>query len=191
MWQTAQHAYAGDGLAILVNANAKRGGCRVAAQLRREFPQAELRLTKSIDEIAAWLKSLRDPKYILAAGGDGTSIALLNALQKSLPIETPLPTLGLLPLGTGNAWARSAGARKLGFAVKAIQRASEFPLPTRRYGLVEVEGRRDDICGLGLGRASAERLQKTSSTQQSDSANPSQKACTDICRRCCFVPHRR
>jgi diacylglycerol kinase family enzyme len=146
---TADHAYAGDGLAILVNANAKRGGRRVAAQLRREFPRAELRLTKSIDEIGTWLRSLQGDKTILAAGGDGTSIALLNSLQKLLPSHAPLPTLGLLPLGTGNAWARSAGARKLGFAVKALQRATDFPLPTRRYGLVEVEGGVTTFAGSG------------------------------------------
>lgn len=143
------NAYAGDGLAILVNANAKRGGRRIAAQLGREFPRAEIKLTKSIGEIATWLKTLRDPKCILAAGGDGTSIALLNSLQEIFPEDTPFPTIGMLPLGTGNAWARSSGARKLGFAVKSIQRATDFPLPTRRFGLVEVEGGLASFSGVG------------------------------------------
>ncbi|MGH7280113.1 MAG: hypothetical protein ACRELY_01195, partial [Polyangiaceae bacterium] len=54
-------SYHGDGLAILVNANAKRGGRRIAAQLAREFPRAHVKLTKSIDEIESFLTDLKSP----------------------------------------------------------------------------------------------------------------------------------
>ena len=141
--------YHGDGLAILVNANAKRGGRRIAAQLAREFPRAHVKLTKSIGEIEAWLASLKAPTAILAAGGDGTSVALLNAMQHFYPENVPFPTIGILPLGTGNAWARCTGARKLGTAVRSLQRAKTFPLPTRRFGLVEVEGGLATFVGSG------------------------------------------
>ena len=46
------------GLAIVVNANAKRGGRRVAVQIARVLPGARVRLTKTIDEIAASLRTL-------------------------------------------------------------------------------------------------------------------------------------
>ncbi|HEX7667780.1 MAG TPA: diacylglycerol kinase family protein [Polyangiaceae bacterium] len=139
----------GDGFAILVNANAKRGGRRIAAQLAREFPRANLRLTKSIGEIESWLASLKDPKCVLAAGGDGTSIALLNAMQRFYPADRPFPTIGLLPLGTGNAWARTSGASKLGFAVRSLKRLDSDAIPTRRFGLVEVEGGLTSFVGTG------------------------------------------
>lgn len=141
--------YTGDGLAILVNANAKRGGRRIAAQLAREFPHAHVKLTRSIDEIEHFLATLKSTSAVLVAGGDGTSIALLNAMQHFYRADEPFPIIGLLPLGTGNAWARVSGARKLGVAVRSLQRVKELPFPTRRFGLVEVEGGLTSFAGSG------------------------------------------
>lgn len=139
----------GAGLAILVNANAKRGGRRIAAQLGRELPGARIRLTKTTDEIVDWLKTVNDARCILAAGGDGTAIALVNALDRVTPKSDPLPCVGLLPLGTGNAWARSTGARKLGQLVRVMKELGPGKLPTRRFGLVECEGVLTGFAGCG------------------------------------------
>jgi hypothetical protein len=54
---SAEHA-PGAGLAILVNANAKRGGRRVAVQIGKALPGANVRLTRTQGEIDAWLRSL-------------------------------------------------------------------------------------------------------------------------------------
>jgi diacylglycerol kinase family enzyme len=140
----------GTGFAILVNANAKRGGRRIAAELGRALPGARVRLTKTPDEIIAWLGTLRDVKCIFAAGGDGTSIALVNALAKVTDAEKGFPTVGLLPLGTGNAWARCVGARKLGNAVRILESGPlPTPIPTRRFGLIECEGKLTSFAGCG------------------------------------------
>ena len=138
----------GEGLAILVNANAKRGGRRVAVQLSRALPAASVRLTKTIDELVSWLRTLRDPKCILAAGGDGTAIALVNALNRVVPKDQPFPKIGVLPLGTGNAWAHAVGARKLSACVQLLLDAPD-PLPTRRFGLVDVDGTLTHFAGAG------------------------------------------
>jgi diacylglycerol kinase family enzyme len=133
----------GDGLFILVNANAKRGGRRVAVQLSQALPGARVRLTRSIGEIEGWLRSIlseaRPPRCVLSAGGDGSAVALLNALDRVVPADQPLPPVGALPLGTGNAWAHSLGARKLDLCVRALGR-HPGPLPTRRYSLFECDG---------------------------------------------------
>ncbi|MBS2012100.1 MAG: diacylglycerol kinase [Deltaproteobacteria bacterium] len=130
---------AGRGLHIVVNANAKRGGRRIAVQIARALPGAGVRLTKNIAELEGWLRTLKDPRCILSAGGDGTAVALLNALDRVLPKDAPFPVIGALPLGTGNAWAHALGARKLDRCIKSLARA-DGPLPTRRYGLFTCDG---------------------------------------------------
>jgi diacylglycerol kinase family enzyme len=131
----------GEGLAILVNANAKRGGRRIAVQISRLLPQANVRLTRSQDEATAWLRLMlpNKPRVIVAAGGDGTAVALVNALAHVVPESEPLPPIGMLKLGTGNAWANVVGAPKLARALEILGSLDEdAQLPVRRYGLVDV-----------------------------------------------------
>ncbi len=138
----------GAGLAILVNANAKRGGRRVAVQIARVLPGASVRLTKSPQEIDAWLRVLGPPRGVFAAGGDGTAVALVNALARLTPDREPLPTMGILPLGTGNGWAHALGAQKLHRCLDMLARAPG-PLPTRRCSLIEVEDTLAHFAGSG------------------------------------------
>ena len=139
---------AGAGLAIVVNANAKRGGRRVAAQIARALPDARVRLTKSIDELSGWLRTLRDTTCVLAAGGDGSAIALVNALNRVTAEGVPFPPVGVLPLGTGNAWAHATGAKKLDAALHLLVRPPAT-LPMRDYGLVDCDGTLTHFAGSG------------------------------------------
>jgi diacylglycerol kinase family enzyme len=138
----------GAGLAILVNANAKRGGRRVAAQIAGALPGAKVRLTRSTEEIATWLRAIESPRAMLAAGGDGTVMALLNALWRVKPEPEALPTVGVLPLGTGNAWAHALGAPKLHQCLELLADSRRQP-PTRHVGLIEVEGKLTHFAGAG------------------------------------------
>ena len=111
--------------------------------------------------------STSPPELLLSAGGDGTAVALINALRHTLEsapevarLRTPVPgsdtmarplALGVLPLGTGNGWARATGApawrsglRRLGIAAKGTER-----LPSRRFDLVEVCGTVAHFAGTG------------------------------------------
>jgi len=138
----------GAGLAILINANAKRGGRRVAAQIARALPAANVRVTRSAEDIDAWLRMLPETRGVLAAGGDGTAVALVNALARVTPQTSPLPVMGVLPLGTGNAWAHALGAPKLHRCLQLLA-GTTGPLPTREFGLVEVEGTLSHFAGSG------------------------------------------
>jgi len=129
----------GRGLHIVVNANAKRGGRRIAVQIARALPGASVRLTRSIAEVEGWLRTIERPRCILSAGGDGSAVALLNALDRVVPAGQPFPPVGALPLGTGNAWAHALGARKLDTCVRALGQ-SDGPVPTKRYGLFTCDG---------------------------------------------------
>jgi diacylglycerol kinase family enzyme len=134
-------------LAILVNANAKRGGRRVAAQLQRRLPRANVRLTRTKGEIEAWLRTLHHPRCVLSAGGDGTAIALLAAITRVFG-DAPYPLVGILPLGTGNGWANALGAPKLDRCVRALAEA-DGDLPMRRYDVFDVEGTLTHFAGCG------------------------------------------
>lgn len=46
---------------------------------------------------------------VLAAGGDGTINEVVNGLLAANPADGPLPTLGLVPLGTQNVFAHELG----------------------------------------------------------------------------------
>jgi diacylglycerol kinase family enzyme len=120
----------------------------VAAQIARALPGARVRLTKTIDELSAWLKTLKDPQCILAAGGDGSAIALVNALNRVTPAGVPFPPIGVLPLGTGNAWAHATGARKLAASLDLLAHPPA-QLPTRGYGLVDCDGVLTHFAGSG------------------------------------------
>ncbi len=141
-------APAGAGIAVLVNANAKRGGRRVAVQIARALPGANVRLTRAAHEIDDWLRTLQAPRGVLAAGGDGTAVGLVNALARTTDPSSPLPVVGVLPLGTGNGWAHALGAPKL-HACLALLAASRGPLPTRSCSLFEVEGILAHFAGSG------------------------------------------
>jgi hypothetical protein len=147
-WPAPSRAGAGSGLAVLVNANAKRGGRRVAVQIARALPGASVRLTKSAQEIDAWLRVVAPPRGVLAAGGDGTAVALVNALARLQAESTPLPTMGILPLGTGNGWAHALGAPKLHRCLEMLA-GLRGTLPTRRCSLIEVEGMLTHFAGSG------------------------------------------
>lgn len=134
---------AGRGLYILVNANAKRGGRRIAVQIARALPGATVKLTRSVQEVEGWLRAVLDAgtpiRAILSAGGDGSAVTLLNALDRVVPKGAPFPAVGALPLGTGNAWAHALGARKLDTCIRALAK-HDGPLPTRRCALFECDG---------------------------------------------------
>jgi diacylglycerol kinase family enzyme len=159
---------AGKGLYILVNANAKRGGRRIAVQIARALPGASVRLTKTIAEVEGWLRSVLspqegrsgsngrsggaggEPRCILSAGGDGSAVVMLNALDRIVPKGQPFPRVGALPLGTGNAWAHALGARKLDACIKALARLDDdAPVPTRRYALFSCDGTLTFFGGCG------------------------------------------
>jgi diacylglycerol kinase family enzyme len=110
-----------------------------------------VRLTRTEGEIDAWLARLEGAgptRGVFAAGGDGTVVALVNALARCSPPGQDLPTAGILPLGTGNGWAHSLGAPKLHRCLSLLA-ATRGPLPTRRCSLIEVEGTLAHFAGSG------------------------------------------
>lgn len=58
-------------------------------------------------------------RHFIAVGGDGTSFEILNGLFP-LPAGAEPPTLGFLPLGTGNSFLRDFSDRGVEYAVESL-----------------------------------------------------------------------
>ncbi len=88
--------------------------------VQRFLPRARVALTRSVEEARIWIdQQLRPnpPALLLAGGGDGTITGLLNELRAQ---GLALPAIGVLPMGTGNAWARVTGAPQPAVALKQL-----------------------------------------------------------------------
>src|SRR5688572_11228410 len=107
-------------IAVIVNLKARRGSGRVATMVRALLPRARIVVTRTLDEARAWLRdevAPNPPTLLLSGGGDGTAVALLNEMRD---MHMALPAIGVLPLGTGNGWARVTGAPKTRQALRRI-----------------------------------------------------------------------
>lgn len=136
-------------IAVLVNLRARRGTEGVGGLVERFLPRARVALTRSLEEAREWISgSLRPnpPSLLLAGGGDGTITGLINELRMA---GVALPAIGVLPLGTGNAWARVTGAPRAAIALKQIAAVGERLPPLRPFSLVRVEGRVAPFAGTG------------------------------------------
>ncbi|ADO68379.1 diacylglycerol/lipid kinase family protein [Stigmatella aurantiaca] len=136
-------------VAVLVNLRSRRGSEVIEGLVRRFLPQARVALTQSVEESRAWIdQQLRPnpPSLLLAGGGDGTITGLVNEFRAQ---GLALPALGVLPLGTGNAWAHATGTPRPAVALKHLAAYGERLPPLRPFGLVRVEGSLAPFAGTG------------------------------------------
>jgi hypothetical protein len=137
-------------IAVLVNLRARRGSERVASLCRRELPGARVHSSRSLDDALGFARQLTQapPNLLISAGGDGTAVALINALRGQRAAATPI---ACLPLGTGNGWARATGAPGWRRAIEQLgsHSRSGAPIPTWTFDLVEVDGVLGHFAGTG------------------------------------------
>jgi diacylglycerol kinase family enzyme len=136
-------------IAVLVNLRSRRGSEVMEGLVRRILPRARVALTRSAEEARAWIdQQLRPnpPSLLLAGGGDGTITGLLNEMHAQ---GLALPAMGVLPMGTGNAWAHVTGAPRPAVALKQLAAYGERLPPLRPFGLVRVEGQLAPFAGTG------------------------------------------
>jgi len=137
-------------IAVLINAHARRGSEALGERIRALLPAAAVRVTRSAAEASAWIEgelSRTPPRIFLAGGGDGTAVSVMNLLRDhALAVEA----VGLLPFGTGNAWARSTSEVGLNAVLEGIAELGRTPSPPiKKCALVEVEGRLTPFAGAG------------------------------------------
>jgi diacylglycerol kinase (ATP) len=103
---------------------------------------------------------------VISIGGDGTNHALVNAiaeLSEQHPAGPPI-IYGMLPMGTGQDWARSAGIPLDNIEAAAEWVANAQPQPTD-IGLLKFDSRREhflNIASAGLGGEVDKRVNRAS-----------------------------
>ena len=143
-------------IAVMVNLHARRGSEAIGGLVERLLPRARLALTRSLDEARDFCtEQLRSnpPSLLLAGGGDGTITGLLNLLREQ---GVALPPIGVLPLGTGNAWARVTGAPRAAVALRQLAAFGDRPPPLMPFSLVRIDDKVAPFAGTGW---DAENLQ--------------------------------
>jgi diacylglycerol kinase family enzyme len=142
-------------IAVVVNLRARRGSERVVRACRERLPDARVMVSHDLDEARGIAKELsgEPPSLLVSAGGDGTAVTLLNALRDG-ERETAggfHAAFGLMPLGTGNAWANATGAPRWPAAIARLSRLSARggSPPIRCFDLVEVDGTVAPFAGTG------------------------------------------
>jgi YegS/Rv2252/BmrU family lipid kinase len=129
-----------------------------AVVFETQFPQHAI-------ELAA-LACAENFDYVIAAGGDGTLNQVLNGVVKH-STDLPLPTIGIIPLGTGNDFAKLCGINADGRQIAALLSKNQ-PKPTD-IGKIECCEEHGEpltnyfinVCSLGMGPEVVKRLMKS------------------------------
>ncbi|MCB9560064.1 MAG: diacylglycerol kinase [Kofleriaceae bacterium] len=136
-------------VAVVVNLRARRGSEDVGAMVRHRLPRARVRVTRTLDDVRRWIDdelAPAPPDLLLSGGGDGTAVTLLNELRDR---QVDVAHLGVLRLGTGNGWANATGAPRAHRAISGVAALGDAAPPTRRFALVECDGRIAPFLGTG------------------------------------------
>jgi hypothetical protein len=139
----------GAGVAALFNARAKRvTGSRLRA-LERALPDALVLASEDLEQARRQVAAIAaaEPYLLLSGGGDGAVVQLLN-LWRDEAGGRPFPVIGVLKLGTGNAWARVSGAMSYDALVTLLPRLPRA-IPVQTFDLVEAEGTLCHFAGAG------------------------------------------
>ena len=95
-------------LLFIANASAgssDREAVDIALEVLRAEADVEVVTTGTIDDLTRALQR-RDGREVVVAGGDGSLHAFVTALCRAGDLGEDPPTVGLLPMGTGNDFAR-------------------------------------------------------------------------------------
>jgi hypothetical protein len=137
-------------VAVLVNVQARHGSDALGDRIASILPAARVAVTHSLEDAQRWVRDVlrhNPPRVLLSGGGDGTAVALLNELRTQ---QVDVPVFGLLPLGTGNAWARATGELSQRAVLEGLGKLREGQEPpVRNFRLVETCGRVTPFAGTG------------------------------------------
>ncbi len=141
-------------VAVLVNANAGKVSRRVITDISRLVGKQNVYVSHDELELhrVARLVVAREYPTVFLGGGDGTVMAFVNAIaRESKARKSPLPTFGVLKLGTGNSMAEFVTASAPKHVARDIsQTLSATAASTRHIEFLDVDGKCAPFAGLGV-----------------------------------------
>ncbi|MCC7073652.1 MAG: hypothetical protein IT383_20245 [Deltaproteobacteria bacterium] len=137
--------------AFILNANARGVSDRLIERLAEVVPAGDLFLSRTLEDAEIFVRTVARRGYgrIFLGGGDGTLVSTLKLLREVCAKESlPMPELGVLRLGTGNAMALALGAAEA--VVDASHVVNQGPIASRTLQLVETDdGTLTPFAGIG------------------------------------------
>jgi len=146
-----QRALGAYNIAIVLNDNAKRVTDVVRAHIQDLVPARQIHYSRSLEDSALIARQVvaSGVEAVFTGGGDGTVIQFINDLIATG--ADPLPDLGVLPLGTGNALAGMVSSGDYLHDLESYVLRKQ--VDHQDVGLIDVEGRLCPFTGIGLDAA--------------------------------------
>lgn len=102
-------------VAVILNKNARRYTKRLAGDIARIIPRRHIWATNTPDQARRAVREILEGGFdvIFAGGGDGTIVTTLSVIRDIVCSghTLPIPPVGILKLGTGNAWTYAVGVK--------------------------------------------------------------------------------
>ncbi len=102
--------------------------------------------------------------YILAAGGDGTLNQVVNGLLLNTDNKSTLPSIGIIPLGTGNDFAKMCGVKlDANQILNLLKQNNPQTTDIGKINCIDAEGNNHtkyfiNVCSMGMGPEVVKRL---------------------------------
>src|SRR4051812_14447589 len=142
-------------VAVILNNNARGVRPEGVERLGRLVPQRDLYISESLEHSREIARTVVERAYdgVLFGGGDGTFVQCLSDIAgEARNLDVPLPGVGVLRLGTGNALADALGASRptLDGLVKDLRRARSAAYSDKTLPLLTIDGKLTPFAGCGL-----------------------------------------
>jgi diacylglycerol kinase family enzyme len=138
-------------VAVILNKNARRYTRRLIGDIARIIPRRHIWATGSPAEAQGAVREILEGGFdvIFTGGGDGTIVTTLSVIRDVLGSGSafPAPPVGILKLGTGNAWTYAVGVK--GGLDQLAYVARGGPFYTVANPLIEVGGLLCPFAGMG------------------------------------------
>lgn len=143
-------------IAVVLNRNASRVNNQVLRGLASIIGKENIYYTKKVDQVEGAVADILERGFdlIFCGGGDGTIVGVVTAavdvssriVSNGGPIS--IPTIGILKMGTGNAWAWATGVDGGLKQIERIRNGEEYSKAT--FDLLSVKGRLCPFAGMGI-----------------------------------------